>query len=1300
MRKSHRLWTLTFFTGLAIFFPIASLAQGLGSASNTLKLNSRTIMIQEGWSTEFILKKPAQAIASLQLYSETSWEESAVPGVVLGVAVDGRLRSHVVTVRGRAFHYYEVHLGHLNAGSHTLEVLRADSSKSERERELKMVNVRLDLYEEDHPHYVMLAHAPLLFGRRDGRHSDVPLLLAYTAEYDAARRPRRLTYTVVYSNEDAGTPPPGLLHRWGRYADIEWAYRVELEPNGERKIAYYQGRNHKTMQFRGGLENNQPTLQIITRNNMLSDTLASRLRFALPPRLELPEGEARERLLLMQPWTWQVSAAEARREQQHRLTGPAEEPIADLRRYLFVEFHAQPLQANRESGGFFIAKYRNAAGEYASHLWSPQLVITSSEPYARQTALPLPEGTTAEDLLWLDFVADPAGSGVILTAINQLFALDEQDLPRIWRPSWSGRVALQPGETMRFHIEGFHMKRAKALLLTAENWSFKIDPWLQGSPTRWGDGQIHEQLWPKVRLGDAWQEANPPGYEGVSWYRHQFTLDRSWRGEKVWLRLGEVAGACQVWLNNKSLFAAESTAATTPEKPPVLDLTPAVRFEQPNSLVIRVDGRGTLPAALRGPVVIGNLQSAVAQHRPAAMMEPSLDESEPFEYLRRPWALLGAHNATAMAQVTAEGFIYTGASEIMFFGGTDLQPLTCRDKTLQNEYLPIVSFGTSRDSVRYRFKTFTAWPADSAGAAQHYVEIEITNTGKGLRTAPLGVGVRFRGEGVRLPGTMPFQPEWQYRVAGRQVLRGGQVICILPETPPARIELPARARLTAHEMAGLISYQFSLAAGESRRLVLMIPARPLAPGVGDSPHDPQLAAAQTAAQWQKFLEAGARFDFPEAKIGQTLRAHLIYNAILFGEPARLNPSHFGQAGEAAAAFDLMGHHSLAEKILRGIIQRLPANRHAVDSTSTATWETLARLSRAVRQHLEFNNESPTGRAFLQAVRDKLQQATGHSPAPAVAWQVCALENAATIARVSGLSTLAEHYLQQHEGLQATLRQQLFRRSSTSGTTGASKRMTDAEARELLQAAVAAQVVDPGDAGVSAAIHTLRSSFEEGLYVRPADGSLDPHITLLLAEAALLRNEPDMAVQDLYALLLHTSASHQLIGTKMQPWSEREELEINLPGEAPGAKLITLVRNMLLREQGRDLHLFPAASPAWMKPGGKITLTQASTKFGRISLAATTLADRLVIDLEQRWQVVPRYLWFHVPKFAEVTSILVDRQAVAPQVETIPLSPHARRVELVWKNTAPGRRTSLAATIDDFRREYRGRHQLWQAQRRP
>ena len=39
----------------------------------------------------------------------------------------------------------------------------------------------------------------------------------------------RLRYSVVFSNEDGGTPADRLLATWGRLTDIEYVYGVELD---------------------------------------------------------------------------------------------------------------------------------------------------------------------------------------------------------------------------------------------------------------------------------------------------------------------------------------------------------------------------------------------------------------------------------------------------------------------------------------------------------------------------------------------------------------------------------------------------------------------------------------------------------------------------------------------------------------------------------------------------------------------------------------------------------------------------------------------------------------------------------------------------------------------------------------------------------------------------------------------------------------------------------------------------------------------------------------------------------------
>lgn len=593
----------------ALVAPEVLSAQAATKPSWSKKLSARTVFFNEGWAREFVMKKPAHVVALLQLSANTNWENKDLPGAWLSVAIDGRLCSHLVTYAGKEYHPYEVHLGLVPAGMHTLELLRADTSEAK--VHMRIVNVLLEGYEEEHEEYPIFAHAPIVFGRWEMRKSDVPLLLAYTPRWNESSRTRRLTsieYTMVFSNEDGGTPPVGLVHYWGRYADIEWVYRIELKEDGKtRERAFFQGVDHVTFPFRGGLENEQPTLQVVTLNNMLADSLTTKLRFSLPPRLQMPQDGPREKIMLDAPWTWQVSAKEARRERGNVADSLS---VSDLRNYVFVEFTAQPLDTARAAGGYFVAKYRNHDFEYSSHLGSPRLIINAKSAYARQTAIPLLSNTNREDLVRLDFVADERGGPIALTEIYSLFSLDEQDIPRNWRPGWRGRIELQPGERVRFYVDGFQFKQAKIMRL-AENWFFKPDPWAQGAVDKWGEGEVNENLWPKVRVGVSLAEQGFANYNGAVWYRTKFRPDLSWRGEKLWLVLGQVAGEIEVWLNNKPVAVSATTPGALRRQAFLADLTTAVLFNKENNLVVRVKGNGQSVGITGKPIAISNVPEAL-----------------------------------------------------------------------------------------------------------------------------------------------------------------------------------------------------------------------------------------------------------------------------------------------------------------------------------------------------------------------------------------------------------------------------------------------------------------------------------------------------------------------------------------------------------------------------------------------------------------------------------------------------------------------------------------------------------------
>jgi hypothetical protein len=257
----------------------------------------------------------------------------------------------------------------------------------------------------------------------------------------------------------------------------------------------------------------------------------------------------------------------------------------------------------------------------------------------------------------------------------------------------------------------------------------------------------------------------------------------------------------------------------------------------------------------------------------------------------------------------------------------------------------------------------------------------------------------------------------------------------------------------------------------------------------------------------------------------------------------------------------------------------------------------------------------------------------------------------------------------------------------------------------LAAVYPSAVLAPEDENVRATLEKARGQFDEGLLTQseardPFQFWMHSDLTASVAATELLRGEQANVIERLYALLMHTSATHLGCDELMRPWGDRNCPVLPVSFLQPGrsgfaASLLMLVRNMLLREEERELHLFSALSPAWMQTGEKIAVQNAVTSFGKISLAAEVMDSRLVINVSPNWQTPPQCLVLHFPYFVKVEKIVADGRAISlgKNQDRAQLSPQARRVEIFWQNQAERQRLSFAATVEDFKREYRERYQL-------
>jgi len=132
-------------------------------------------------------------------------------------------------------------------------------------------------------------------------------------------------------------------------------------------------------------------------------------------------------------------------------------------------------------------------------------------------------------------------------------------------------------------------------------WRFHWDPQDEGEKTGWQTPAVDDSQWPSIRTDGPWEEQpigkkwaeehGGKGYDGSAWYRTRFSLPPDAKGKAVRLLFGAVDEACTVWINGKRVLDRPYPYrgdADSWRKAFEVDITPAVRFDRPNLLAVRV----------------------------------------------------------------------------------------------------------------------------------------------------------------------------------------------------------------------------------------------------------------------------------------------------------------------------------------------------------------------------------------------------------------------------------------------------------------------------------------------------------------------------------------------------------------------------------------------------------------------------------------------------------------------------------------------------------------------------------------
>lgn len=345
----------------------------------------------------------------------------------------------------------------------------------------------------------------------------------------------------------------------------------------------------------------------------------------------------------------------------------------------------------------------------------------------------------------------------------------------------------------------------------------------------------------------------------------------------------------------------------------------------------------------------------------ALLAAASAHAREPFSFVTTPTDQLAVPGEPAGTEITPEGYLYTGHTELVFAAGPRLRPYDEPIRTLAGGRYPVISSRTVVAGVRYGV---TAFAAPVQGRAVDFVRVEMTNVSSRPARGRFGVAVRHAGGGTtasgaprfrfrrpalpELPG-LYFQPGADFEPAasygfvsdlahgrgGGAVTRDGRVLYRFPR-PTGGVRLRRELRPDGPGPGapatrfGLSDYSVALAPGRRAVLDFKLPVTPLAPA------DAGYAAierasfdvhrARTLRFWRRLLAPAMRVQLPERKAEDAFYAALASLAqaryrtgdgqwVQAVNKLQYHSFYLRDAAIITNAYDLVGLHGLARENL-------------------------------------------------------------------------------------------------------------------------------------------------------------------------------------------------------------------------------------------------------------------------------------------------------------------------------------------------------------------------------------------------
>ncbi len=587
-----------------------------------------------------------------------------------------------------------------------------------------------------------------------------------------------------------------------------------------------------------------------------------------------------------------------------------------------------------------------------------------------------------------------------------------------------------------------------------------------------------------------------------------------------------------------------------------------------------------------------------------------------------------------------------------------------------------------------------------------------------------------------------FSADWVYGFSDGGFLRDGRLLYSYPAGYASRgwtlhgyynylqeIGKPSKLNVDPTVPVGIVTYSRLLKPGEEYALDFKMPVVPTA--------DPATVAAINQASfyksafrvfkfWRAILGEGMQISLPEKKAVDTFYASLVYDLIARDHIGpdyiqTVNKLHYHafflrDGADIAHSYDVTGYPEIAKQDLEFFSKSQKANGNFLsqeqqyDGWGEAVW--------GYAQHYRITRDKAFAEwALPQIARavDWLKQARADDPLhimPASDVQdnefvpghltgynflaLSGLKLAIEMANGTGHSGLAKAWRVEYDDYHQAFFKVLEERASANN--GYIPPALDGQKGGYdwgnLLAVVPEPTLDPHDPRVTATLKATQAKYAEGIMTYANGEFLHHYLTIKNTMTEAIRGDQEQAVRELYALLVHTSSTQAGFEFAILPWGDRNFEDNLAPHGWFAAEYRTLLRTMLVREEGNQLHLLSVVSPEWIGAGKKISVRQAPTNFGAIEFSLDQpSADEAVLHLKSAFTQPPQKIVVHLPWFVDLKSATTDGKPVKATDGALSVPPETKEVRIHWTLKPGVPRQSYESAVREYKAEYARRYQI-------